>query len=114
MALGLVGVLLVIGAEPISRFFGKNYTGIGELMLLLAVVPMLVGVGGVQGQMGLIACGTEKDKKAFRNVYLVAGLIALGNVSALSCLWGANGVYYANLSYIQDCASICAARCYIS
>ena len=111
VALGLVGVLLVIGAEPISRFFGKNYTGIGELMLLLAVVPMLVGVGGVQGQMGLIACGTEKDKKAFRNVYLVAGLIALGNVSALSCLWGANG---AALSLVLTEGFVCCAMCVLN
>jgi len=91
VALGLVGVLLAIGAEPISRFFGKDYTGISELMLILAVVPVLVGIGGVQGQMGLIATGSDKDKKAFRNVYLAAGLIALASVCALSYLWGATG-----------------------
>ena len=111
VALGIVGVLLAFGAEPISRFFGKDYTGIGELMLIIAVVPMLVGIGGVQGQMGLIAMGNEKDKKAFRNVYLIAGLIALGSVCVLSYLWGAIG---AALSLVITEGFVCISMCFLN
>ena len=57
----------------------------------MAVVPLLVGIGGVQGQMGLIALGGEKEKSVFRNIYLIAGVLSLISVLFLSYLWGAIG-----------------------
>lgn len=91
VALGTAGIALAIVAEPAAALLGKDYTGIGAIAILLAVVPMLIGVGGIQGQMGLIALGGEKEKEAFRNVYLTAGGIALVSVCVLAYLWGAIG-----------------------
>ena len=65
--------------------------GITELMLILAAVPALVGIGGVQGQMGLIAMGGEREKQIFRNVYLIAGVVALISVCVFAYLWGTMG-----------------------
>ena len=91
VALAVAGGLLVFGMEPLSVFLGKDYAGIGSLAMVLGIVPLLVGVGGVQGQMGLIAMGGEREKLCFRNVYLQAGVIALVGVCVGSYLWGAMG-----------------------
>lgn len=91
IVLTLVGVVLVVGVEPLVELLGKDYTGITKLMVILATVPALVGIGGVQGQMGLIAMGGEREKQIFRNVYLIAGVVALVSVCVLAYIWGAMG-----------------------
>ena len=91
VALGALGMLLAVGVEPLTALLGKDYEGIGRIALVMAVVPLLVGIGGVQGQMGLIALGGEKEKSVFRNIYLMAGVLSLISVLFLSYLWGAIG-----------------------
>lgn len=91
VALGIVGLVLAVGVEPLTVLLGKDYAGIGRLTAMMAVVPMMVGIGGVQGQMGLIALGGKQEKNAYRNVYLTAGAVALGSVCVLSYLFGAIG-----------------------
>ena len=91
VALGALGMLLAVGVEPLTALLGKDYEGIGRIALVMAVVPLLVGIGGVQGQMGLIALGGEKEKSVFRNIYLIAGVLSLISVLFLSYLWGAIG-----------------------
>lgn len=110
IALGMTGValLLVVGAEPFTAWLGKGYTGIGRMTAVLALVPMLVGIGGVQGQMGLIALGSDQEKSAFRNVYLFAGLIALISVCIFSKWMGAVGAAWALvLTEGWVCISMC-------
>ena len=104
VALGVIGVVLAFGIEPLMVVLGKDYTGIGRLTAIMAVVPLLVGVGGVQGQMGLIALGEEKQKIVFRNVYLAAGCVALVSVCVLAYLWGAIG---AALALVITEATVC-------
>jgi len=91
LALGATGLVLALCIEPLTVWLGKDYAGIGGLTAVMAIIPLLVGVGGVQGQMGLIAMGGEKEKASFRNVYLAAGAVALVSVCVLSYLWGATG-----------------------
>ena len=91
VALGIVGLVLAVGVEPLTVLLGKDYAGIGRLTAMMAVVPMMVGIGGVQGQMGLIALGGKQEKNAYRNVYLTAGAVALVSVCVLSCLFAAIG-----------------------
>ena len=91
VSLGALGMLLAVGVEPLTALLGKDYEGIGRIALVMAVVPLLVGIGGVQGQMGLIALGGEKEKSVFRNIYLMAGVLSLISVLFLSYLWGAIG-----------------------
>ena len=91
VTLGIMGAAMAIGLEPLVMWLGKDYAGIGQIALVMAVVPMAVGVGGVQGQMGLIAMGGDKEKTRFRNIYLIAGAISLCCVLILSNIWGGMG-----------------------
>ena len=43
----------------------------------MAIIPFFIGVGGVCGQLGLLAIGDERDKKIYQRVYFLAGSIAL-------------------------------------
>lgn len=108
VALGFAGIAIAIAAEPLVNLLGKDYTGIGTIAAILSVVPVLIGIGGIQGQMGLIAMGGEREKKAFRNVYLMAGVIALVSVCILSYIWGAVGAAIA-LALAEGfvCISMC-------
>lgn len=90
-ALFLAGALLAVFAEPLASLLGKDYSGISHITYVLAIIPMLVGIGGTQGQFGLIALGGEREKKTFSTVYLFAGALALISVCLLSYLWGTIG-----------------------
>lgn len=109
--LTMVGVLLAIGAEPVAAWLGKDYGSIRELEWIMAVVPVMVGIGGIQGQMGLIAMGGERDKRAYSNVYLAAGLIALGSVCVLSYLWGTVG---AAIALVLTEGFVCVSMCILN
>ncbi len=111
VSLGVMGVALAFGAEPLTEWLGKDYVGIGRISAILAIVPMMVGIGGVQGQMGLIAMGGENEKTAFRNVYLFAGTIALISVCVLSYIWGTLGTAIALvLTEGFVCVSMCVCN----
>lgn len=108
IVLGLGGVAFAWGAEPLTVLLGKDYSGIGRLAQIMAVVPVLIAIGGVQGQMGLIAMGGKEEKTAFRNVYLAAGAIALVCVAILAYLWGAIG---AAIALVITEGFVCIAMC---
>lgn len=110
VALGFAGIAIAIAAEPLVNLLGKDYTGIGTIAAILSVVPVLIGIGGIQGQMGLIAMGGEREKKAFRNVYLMAGVIALVSVCILSYIWGAVG---AAIALVLAEGFVCISMCII-
>lgn len=110
VALGFAGIAIAIAAEPLVNLLGKDYTGIGTIAAILSVVPVLIGIGGIQGQMGLIAMGGEREKKAFRNVYLMAGVIALVSVCILSYIWGAIG---AAIALVLAEGFVCVSMCII-
>lgn len=106
--LGLGGIAFAIGAEPLTVLLGKDYNGIGTIAKIMAVIPLLIAVGGVQGQMGLIAMGGEEEKTEFRNVYLAAGVIALVSVSVLAYFWGAIG---ASIALVIAEGFVCISMC---
>jgi len=106
--MGVAGITIAIAAEPLMNLLGKDYTGVETLAAILAVVPVLIGIGGIQGQMGLIAMGGEKEKAAFRNVYLMAGVIALAGVCVLSYVWGAIG---AAIALVLTEGFVCFSMC---
>lgn len=108
LILGLMGVAVAFGLEPLALKMGKDYAGIGRIAVVMAVMPMAVGVGGVQGQMGLIAMGGEKEKKTFRNIYLIAGILSLCCVLVMSNIWGGMGAAVA-LSVTEG--FVCIAMC---
>jgi len=58
---------------------------------------MLVSLGGVFGQLGLLALGNERDKKYYQNTYLAAGGVALITILVLVPLYASTGASVALL-----------------
>ena len=109
VTLGILGVVFAASIEPIVNWLGKDYGGIGTLSAVMAIIPMLVGIGGAQGQLGLIAMGGEQEKHAFRNVYLLAGLVSLASIGVFAWLWGAIG---AAAALVVTEGTVCAGMCW--
>ena len=86
-----VGLTLFFLAEPICAYFSADYAGIGSIARIIAPVPLLVGIGGICGQEGLLALGDEEEKRTFRRIYLYAALVALVAVVPLTFFFGSIG-----------------------
>ena len=72
-----IGCVLFFGGEQLMALMGKDYTGSAELFRFMAFIPVLVAISGVYGQLDLIAIGGERQKRQFRNVYLLGAGIAV-------------------------------------
>ena len=92
-----VFIVLFWGAEPIASLLGKGYEGMGLLSKIMAIVPLFVTLGGIVGQVGLLATGGEKDKQVYRNIYLCAAACSLFLVSICVPIWHAEGAAWALL-----------------
>jgi len=80
----LVFFVLFFFSDYFMLFLGKDYNGIDIVFKIMAIIPFFVALGGVFGQLGLLALGNEQDKKRYQNVYLIAGVIALVSVFVLT------------------------------
>lgn len=78
-----IGVFIFFGGDYIAEWLGGAYKGLDDILRIMAFVPLAIGVGGILGQMGLIAMGTNTDKLHFRNVYFYVALISLVTVLPL-------------------------------
>ena len=58
---------------------------------IFAFTPFAIGVGGVYGQMGLIALGNERTSRRFRDVSFMAALAATFMMFVLIPLFSAIG-----------------------
>ena len=93
----VTGIMLLLGgflffASPLMIYFlGNDYQGTDTLFKIMAFVPIFVGMGGVIGQLKLLAMGNESDKKYFSKTYVVAACVALSSVLVLSYLFGMYG-----------------------
>ena len=93
----LVFIVLFWGSETIVTLLGKDYAGMGNLSKIMAIVPLFVTLGGIVGQMGLLACGEDVDKRVYRNIYLLAAVCSLILVSVFVPKWHAEGAAWALL-----------------
>lgn len=66
-----IGCVLFFGGEQLMALMGKDYTGSAQLFRIMAFIPVLVAISGVYGQLDLLAIGGERQKRQFRNVYLL-------------------------------------------
>jgi polysaccharide transporter, PST family len=73
------------------NFLGDDYKGTNTLFKIMAFVPIFVGIGGVAGQLGLLAMGDEDSKLWFKRTYFAAALLALSSVFVLAHIYGSNG-----------------------
>lgn len=78
-------------------FIGKDYEGFDTLLRIFAFAPIFIGIGGVYGQIGLIALGNKLSRIHFRNVYFVVALLAILFIGILSPLWHEKGTAIALL-----------------
>lgn len=75
----------------IPYVLGSDYSGLDVYLKIFSVVPLAIGVGGVYGQMGLIALGNDNTSRRFRDVYFVAAVAALCLMCIFVPLWQAVG-----------------------
>jgi O-antigen/teichoic acid export membrane protein len=73
----VVFMLLYFLSGCITSFLGNDYQGLDTLFKIMAAIPLLVALGGIAGQLGLLAVGGEKEKKKFQYAYFIAGVVAL-------------------------------------
>ncbi len=89
--MGLVGVLLWGTSDYVCALLGNEYTSAAPFVRYFAVLPLLIAVGAVSGQLGLLAMGGEREKRGYRNTYCLAALVALGAMGCLIPQYGAMG-----------------------
>lgn len=77
----ILSSLIFIFSDLVENLIGKEYLGIGNVLKILSPVPLIAAIGGVAGQLGLIAyIDSQKTKNIFQNIYIVAGLGAIFQV----------------------------------
>ena len=92
-----VTVGLFISAPYLPDLLGGDYAGIELLLRIMAPAALFIGLGGVYGQMGLVALGNRTTRLHFRNNYFFAGITALLLVCVLPPLWHEYGAALAML-----------------
>lgn len=80
----LIGLIIFTGGNWLPLLLGQDYTGIETLLRILSISPLAIGIGGVYGQLGLIAIGNKKASLRFRNVYFSASIVSLCLLFALT------------------------------
>jgi len=84
VAMSGVFVAMFFLSPYLVAFLGKEYAGTQTLFRIMSVVPMFIGLGGVFGQLSLLAIGNDEDKKDFKRTYLVAAIIAIVSITFLA------------------------------
>lgn len=105
----LVFVLLFFFSDYVLQLLGKDYEGIDVLFRIMAFIPFFIALGGVYGQLGLLALGSERDKHHYQNVYFMAAVVALISIFALVPFYGAVGATVALLitEMVVCCVLVC-------
>lgn len=93
----LLCIFFFIFSTPISNFIGQEYVGLSRLIKIVAIIPLFISLGGVYGQLGLIALGNSEAKKWFRNTYILAAPTSLLLVSVLAWYYAETGAAIATL-----------------
>lgn len=79
-----ISVSLFVLADVISHFLGDSYINIAPLLRIMSLAPFAISVGGIIGQMGLVAIGDNKSKRNFCKSYWIVAPISLLCVFILS------------------------------
>lgn len=60
-----------------SRFFSDFQAAEKQLLLLFMAMIFPIALGGICGQLGLLALGNDQHKRKFSNVYIVVGVLSI-------------------------------------
>ena len=77
MVMAIVGVAIWTSSIWLPSVLGEDYSGLDIYLKIFALTPFAIGVGGVYGQMGLIALGNEHTNHRFRDVYFIAAIASI-------------------------------------
>lgn len=97
-AMSVVCILIWTCSMWLPAVLGPDYAGLDVYLKIFSAVPLAIGVGGIYGQMGLIALGNDSTSRRFRDVYFVAALAALCLMCVFIPLWQAVGASIVVLS----------------
>ncbi|MBN2787145.1 MAG: flippase [Paludibacteraceae bacterium] len=93
LAFLMIGVF--VGMYFLSPFIisllGDDYRDTLSLFHIMSVIPFFIAIGGVVGQLGLLAMGENNSKKKFQRAYFIAGLIAVISILLLAPIYEAKG-----------------------
>ncbi|MEG2149862.1 MAG: flippase [Bacteroidaceae bacterium] len=90
-----VSLFLFLGSNYITDLLGYGYNGLSTLLRIFSLAPLAIGLGGILGQMGLVALGNYKTKIQFQNVYFIVAPISLILVSCLTPIYMETGAAWA-------------------
>lgn len=79
-----ISVILFAMSDVIAHFLGDSYSNIAPLLRIMSLAPFAISVGGIIGQMGLVAIGNDKSKRNFCMTYWIVAPVSLLFVFILS------------------------------
>lgn len=91
----LIGVVLMFfvfcflffGADYLYIFLGDGYVGISTLLRIFSFVPFFILIGGVFGQLGLLAIGDNNCKNKYKRAYYYTAFISVILVFFFTRYW---------------------------
>lgn len=111
VVMGSVSAALFFGGRFLPLLLGSDYAGIETYLCILAPAPLFIGIGGVYGQMGLVALGNERTARQFRNVYFAAAAVSVTLMFALTPWLRAEGACIA-VTATEAAVCLLMAHCY--
>ena len=78
----IVGMLCIAGgmfffSDTIVELLGSDYADAELLFKIMAFVPLFIGIGGVNGQLKIVAVGNSENLITFKRIYIAAAAFAL-------------------------------------
>lgn len=73
----VLSICIFVGAPLLPLVFGVKYNGAIIYVRILSMIPLFIGIGGVYGQMGLVALGNNQTIRTFRNVYVAVAAFSI-------------------------------------
>lgn len=83
-------IFLVFNTE-ITGYLFNEYHDIGNLLIIFMLMIFPISLGGVIGQLGLLALGGEKEKNIFSKIYIGVGILSLPFTVYLIYFYNLNG-----------------------
>ena len=106
--MSIFSILTFFGGPYAISFLREDFKDSGIILQIMSILPVAIGIGGVAGQFGLLAIGGQKEKIIFRNIYVIAAVVALISVTILSIYLGAEG---AAIAIVIVESMVCVLMC---
>lgn len=107
-SMSIFSILTFFGGPYAISFLREDFKDSGIILQIMSILPVAIGIGGVAGQFGLLAIGGQKEKIIFRNIYVIAAVVALISVTILSIYLGAEG---AAIAIVITESLVCVLMC---